>query len=149
MQTGQLIFCVQCGIKPKVGLKFCGHPCYWKYRSENKMYPPSQKGKSHTQEWKDRMSKKMKEIMPRGENSRFWKGSNIAYSTVHIWLLNNFKKEFCELCGIKDKRMEWANISGEYKRDRFDFLSLCKSCHFKFDDVGRKMWVTRRANVHN
>lgn len=31
------------------------------------------------------------------------------------------------------KRYEWANISGEYKRDRSDWVMLCPSCHRKID----------------
>ncbi|MEN6567167.1 MAG: hypothetical protein ABFC57_12805 [Veillonellales bacterium] len=28
---------------------------------------------------------------------------------------------------------EWANISGEYKRSRSDYMELCPSCHRLFD----------------
>ena len=31
------------------------------------------------------------------------------------------------------KRFEWANISGEYRKDRNDFIQLCPSCHILWD----------------
>jgi len=36
--------------------------------------------------------------------------------------------------GVRERaRYEWANISGEYKRDVSDYIQLCPSCHRKFD----------------
>jgi len=31
------------------------------------------------------------------------------------------------------KRYEWANVSGKYRREREDFVRLCKKCHCKMD----------------
>lgn len=37
-------------------------------------------------------------------------------------------------------RYEWANISGEYKRELSDYESLCVSCHRIKDLKGRTLW---------
>ena len=50
---------------------------------------------------------------------------------------------------------EWANISGEYKRNRNDFLRLCRTCHRRFDwneektkqAVKNLSWVTKTIRI--
>ena len=42
----------------------------------------------------------------------------------------------CEKCGkdgLLGKKIHWANISGEYKRDLFDYMRLCVPCHKRYD----------------
>lgn len=39
---------------------------------------------------------------------------------------------------LAPKKFEWANISGKYKEDIFDWISLCTSCHQKFDKTNIK-----------
>lgn len=58
-----------------------------------------------------------------------------SYAAIHQWLAKNFHKELCEDCGAlsSEVKLDWANISGKYYRDRDDFKSLCRSCHRKFD----------------
>lgn len=73
-----------------------------------------------------------------------WKGDSVGYGGLHQWVYKNLGKAIkCEN-GCMAKRYEWANISGEYKRDLDDFKQLCKSCHLKFDQVHLKVWQTRR-----
>ena len=57
------------------------------------------------------------------------------YSALHSWLRTNFgSATTCENCGNPNGyKCEWANISGEYKRERSDFKQLCQSCHKKQD----------------
>ena len=65
-----------------------------------------------------------------------WKGSTAGYVAKHMWLTAHYEKEECEHCEkSKDEvsRLEWANISGEHKRDRNDYRVLCPSCHRKMD----------------
>lgn len=70
----------------------------------------------------------------KGENNANWKGDDVGYFALHAWLKRNFDKpNECTLCSRTDFRIEWANISGQYKRDIKDFLALCRSCHYKFD----------------
>lgn len=69
------------------------------------------------------------------EESRGWKGENAGYVAKHMWIKKHYgKANKCEKCGTKNtSRYEWANISGEYKRERSDYMQLCPSCHRKFD----------------
>jgi hypothetical protein len=62
-----------------------------------------------------------------------WKGDAVGYSGIHRWLYINFiKLGYCAFCE-KEGLTEWANISGEYRRDIEDFIELCSTCHGKFD----------------
>lgn len=74
-----------------------------------------------------------------------WKGDNIGYAGVHKWIQRTLgKPNLCSICGITNsKKYEWANISGEYKRDITDWKRLCVSCHRLYDDHSNKAWDTR------
>jgi len=63
-----------------------------------------------------------------GEQHRNWK-EKIGYSGVHGWLRRNFGKADHCMNGCLAKAYDWANISGEYRRDINDFESLCRRCH--------------------
>jgi hypothetical protein len=71
-----------------------------------------------------------------GANARRWLGDKAGYVAKHMWLTKHYPKLVCQHC-LKARhevsRLEWANISGEYKRERSDYLSLCPSCHRKMD----------------
>jgi hypothetical protein len=85
----------------------------------------------------------------RGEAHPNWLGDNVTYSAVHHWLSTNYgRPKSCETCYTEDpdKRYEWANISGDYKRDRSDYKRLCKKCHIAFDRVPERSWETKRKN---
>lgn len=70
-----------------------------------------------------------------GDKARRWKGDKAGYVAKHSWLTKHYVKgNSCEECGTKDsKRLEWANISGKYLRERSDYKVLCTSCHRKMD----------------
>lgn len=70
-----------------------------------------------------------------GSKHRSWKGDKAEYTSIHSWVSRwKGRPKKCEKCGTTDKkRYEWANISGEYKRDLNDYIRLCKSCHTKLD----------------
>jgi hypothetical protein len=72
----------------------------------------------------------------RNEESPFWKGDNVGYRALHNWIENTLgKASLCEIdTSHKSKIYNWANISGEYRRDLSDWRQLCRSCHNK-DDV--------------
>lgn len=80
-------------------------------------------------------SKLNKEKMPRNESHHFWKGEDAGYVSKHKWVSKmKGKPSFCEGCGREDqKRYEWANLSGNYKREVEDYIRLCKSCHERHD----------------
>lgn len=70
-----------------------------------------------------------------GIKNVMWKGDKASYAAKHIWMKYHFgTPQECENCGTAEKRMyHWANISGEYKRNRDDWLRLCVPCHRYFD----------------
>lgn len=71
------------------------------------------------------------------EKSKYWKGEEGGYSAKHKWLYKYYGKAnrceniYCE--SVNKKMFHWANISGEYKRNRKDFLMLCVPCHRTLD----------------
>ena len=81
-----------------------------------------------------------------GASNHAWKGDKAGYSAIHYWIERQLgKPRLCEHCGTEDaKKYEWANISGEYRRDITDFIRLCVSCHQKMDGHRYKQWATRR-----
>jgi NUMOD3 motif len=94
-------------------------------------------GRKHTPEALEKM---------RGERASRWKGDEVGYGGIHIWMRHTFgQPRECDHCGTTEaKRYEWANLSKEYKRDRADWLRLCNQCHQKYDDTRRKAWASRR-----
>ncbi len=76
---------------------------------------------------------------PTGDSHWLWKGEDAGYVSKHMWLNLHFAKSgICEHCKKqvgtkKPKCTDWANISGNYLRDRADFLELCRSCHRLYD----------------
>ncbi len=84
-----------------------------------------------------------------GEASPRWKGEAVSYGGLHDWLTENFgQPKCCEQCGTTDPndRYEWANVSGEYRRERTDFKRLCKKCHNDHDRVNRWQVAPARRN---
>ena len=52
---------------------------------------------------------------------------------IHNWVrYHKPKQEGCTIC-YKIKKLELANISGDYSKDIDDYLWLCKKCHIQFD----------------
>lgn len=69
-----------------------------------------------------------------GEEHHQWKGDNVGKDALHFWVIRHKKDPgFCEHCGTKDKKLEWSNISQQYKRILSDWQRLCRSCHLKYD----------------
>lgn len=71
-----------------------------------------------------------------GEKNFKWKGDQVGYDALHDWVKRNLglpKK--CEQCETTEPntKYEWANISGEYKRDLADWKRLCRKCHYHYD----------------
>ncbi len=95
-------------------------------------------GKKHKQESKDKIS---------GEKNFNWKGDKAGHHSFHTWVrtrLGTPKK--CEHCGTTDaKFFDWANKSGEYKRDLNDWIRLCRKCHRQYDEqLGRGSMLSDR-----
>ena len=77
---------------------------------------------------------KMPEIS--NDKSYNWKGNKVSYSGIHHWVKRHRgKAKKCEFCAKTGdgKKIQWANIDHFYSRNLNDFISLCVSCHRKFD----------------
>ena|ERR1035437_2326667 len=76
-----------------------------------------------------------------------WKGEGVSYYAIHLHLVQYYgKASKCQnrKCiyprfnskGVyieKPKRYEWANMTGNYTRNKEDYKQLCPSCHRQFD----------------
>lgn len=73
------------------------------------------------------------------EKNPAWKGDHVGYRALHGWVRKHLgapsKCEACGIDGLSGRRIQWANKSREYKRDRHDWIRLCVKCHFKHDGL--------------
>jgi len=68
-----------------------------------------------------------------GKKNSNWKGDKVSYAGVHAWIRRNKGKLIiCIFCG-STKNLEWANKDHKYRRKKEDYISLCRSCHMKYD----------------
>ena len=71
----------------------------------------------------------------RGKESIHWKGNNIEYGGVHIWLRKYYGS--ANKCEMKDptciKNFHWSNKDHKYKRNIEDWQQLCVSHHVRYD----------------
>lgn len=78
-----------------------------------------------------------------GENNGMWKGDEVGYHALHTWLRREYGiPTICENCGVTHQEcgtLQWANKSGEYKRERSDWMFLCVKCHRKHDNHADKI----------
>lgn len=80
-----------------------------------------------------------------GENHFSWKIIP-SYGAIHKYAANHFEnKNECEDCGISGL-LHWANISGEYRRDRSDWKILCPKCHAAFDKKNGKKFGVKKSH---
>ncbi|MEK6885090.1 MAG: hypothetical protein AABY22_35995 [Nanoarchaeota archaeon] len=122
-----------------------GHP-YGKRFKKGERSSPNTEFKKGMVPWNK--NKKLPQFS--GDKSPTWKGNDVGYGGLHMWIkhiLGQPKK--CENCGTeKAKRFEWANKSRTYKRDFSDWIRLCKSCHLVFDEVPKKIWLKRKGVLY-
>lgn len=80
----------------------------------------------------------------RGSKAYNWKGENVSYIGLHLWVYRNLgKATYCFFNKIhKAKRFHWANKSHQYKRDLNDWIPLCPRCHYYYDDSGKKRYAS-------
>jgi hypothetical protein len=66
-----------------------------------------------------------------------WLGEDAKYQAKHVWIRRHYgRADRCENldCTYKNPKLyHWANLSGEYHRERDDYVMLCPSCHKKMD----------------
>jgi hypothetical protein len=144
---GKFIKCKQCGndfwlipsvLKRKGSGQFCSRGCKHLAMLNKE---PWNKGLVGAQiAWNKGKSCDWKE-----EKHHLWKETGYGYSAVHNWVRKYMGKAIkCEECGRTDGRIEWANISHEYKREKEDYKQLCHKCHCKYDRQGHWGDATRR-----
>jgi hypothetical protein len=115
--------------------KFCSKQCKYKYRVMPKRGTGSYKLLKENPSW----IKPGQRLSPQSEFKKGTKPHNFlesgyGYHTIHDWVSFRLgKASVCKHCGSDKGRIEWANISHEYKRDLSDWMSLCKKCHIKYD----------------
>ena len=83
-------------------------------------------------------SQTMKERV--GVKNHLWKGNNVGYHALHAWVKRHLGfPRFCWHCKIisPNKKYEWANKSHEYKRELYDWIPLCTTCHRVYDTESR------------
>lgn len=67
-----------------------------------------------------------------------WKQAGVSYRGLHYWVRRQKgSPEKCVKCGERNKRLQWANIDGRYRREADDFVAMCVSCH-KYHDLALK-----------
>lgn len=84
----------------------------------------------------------------RGEHNNNWKGDDISYAGINVWLRSEFGNPLhCEQCGKIGKKVngkwniQWTKLKDkEYQRRRQNFWGLCVKCHTKYDDKCPAGW---------
>ena len=115
----------------------------------------SSKGRKQTEETRQKISIAPKKIRAKGEEFHpSWVGDSVSYSALHTWVKKHLGTpgtcENCSESNLSGAYINWANISGDYKRDLSDWARLCRRCHSLFDgNNGWKVYNERRkeANV--
>lgn len=82
-----------------------------------------------------------------GDKNPMWKGDNVSYTGLHLWVSSRLpKSEFCEICNKKPP-YDLANISGNYLRNLTDWQWLCRSCHMRSDGRLNNLIQYKRGEV--
>ncbi len=87
----------------------------------------------------EKHKEKLRGLRPKaqGEKNHNWKGDEIGYGAIHVWLKVTFgKANKCENteCPNRSKIYDWALLKGkEYERKRENFIQLCRGCHIVYD----------------
>ncbi len=78
----------------------------------------------------------------KGKKNPAWKGIAVKYGALHDYVKYHFPKpKKCSDCG-KIKKLDLANISGDYKRDLSDWEWLCRKCHMRKDGRAERLRFT-------
>ena len=78
-----------------------------------------------------------------GEEHGNWKGDAASYAAIHLWVRRHKPRTgICSQCGSQPVPRgrnkvgtNFANLSGEYRRDLDDYVELCVSCHRLMDNA--------------
>jgi len=68
------------------------------------------------------------------ELNPMWKGDKVGYNAIHTWVRRKKgSPKKCATCRKTKGKIHWANINHKYHRNLDDYISLCVSCHKKYD----------------
>jgi hypothetical protein len=114
----------------RLGAKYCSHKCYSEARIGNTIpWNKGTKGLSPANKTSFRRGTIRPNPLPPKE-----------YKFLHYWVNKVRGKaiecEHCHLVSLEGKRVQWANRSGKYLQEISDWVSLCVSCHSKYDERG-------------
>lgn len=144
--------CLICGkefyVKPSVAKKGFGKYCGWECK--NKGHSKDMTGRKIL--WGDKIGEanKRRTFTPEqiegyrqrrlGENNPMYRGNahkiDKHYRHVHYWIARVYgRPQLCQHCRITSSsyHYQWANISGEYRKDISDWARLCAQCHRAYD----------------
>lgn len=83
-----------------------------------------------------------------GDGHPLWTGDNASYKSLHLWVSRRLGKAcICSKCK-SEVRVEWANVSHDYRRDLSDWIQLCQKCHNKYDR-GENRGAIKKHFDHN
>lgn len=92
-----------------------------------------------------------KTAFKKGNKHPLWKDGQVGYSSLHEWIAVNWgkaKEYVCELC--PKRALDWANKTNTYDRNRENWMTLCRSCHKKYDKAdtskARETLAAKRKN---
>lgn len=69
----------------------------------------------------------------RGAQIATWKGDQVSYFSLHVWIKRNYgTADICEQCN-STRFVQWANKDKKYTRDRDTWAKLCAKCHSAYD----------------
>lgn len=149
-------------VKPSVfeRKKYCSKKCFYRFKKRprglkykltkvnsgwfKKGFTPWIKGKKLSEDVKNKISiaNKGRRFSPNTEFKKgqflrekhpFWKGDNVGYYALHVWVKKELgKAKKCEECK-SELNVQWANKSRKYLRNINDWFQLCIKCHNKYD----------------
>lgn len=158
------VMCRSCGKRfldyKSNGRSFCSLVCYWQSLRRKASWNQSELclcgcgGKTKISD-RTSLARQVTRGKPvyyiRGHNNQgsthhAWKGDSVGYHALHAWVSRHYgNPRKCECCGTtKAGKYEWASISGDYRRERKDYLRLCSKCHYDRD--GRRIEKHAKAN---
>lgn len=80
-------------------------------------------------------------LAKRGPLNPAWKGGDVGYKSLHIWVRGNLiEPKCCPACG-STKKLDLSNKSHKYLRSLDDWQWLCRSCHRKYDGAKPRSWL--------
>ena len=160
------INCVECGgdifVIPSQKRKYCSMSCFGKANTRNLWAKKEYRKQMSDAHMGNEVWNKGLKIQTNtgrthfkkgvcGEKHPQWKGDDVGYSGVHTWVKKEYgQPEKCEQCGkdgLRGHQINWANKSGDYKRDIKDWIRLCRKCHHKYDNISKKRWNKRKSKL--